>query len=201
MNARITQLIDQIKQLEEELTNEVQQHEDTLLFQLKGKKVEFEKSIRQAHRRLKTNVWVWLVGVRPINIITAPIIYSMIIPLLIVDLTISFYQISCFPIYKITRVRRSDYIVFDRQHLAYLNVFEKFHCLYCSYANGLIAYVQEILARTELYFCPIKHAHKLLATHRHYRRFMSYGDAENYPGRLEALRKSLAEKADKQSDG
>lgn len=135
MNARITQLIDQIKQLEEELTNEVQQHEDTLLFQLKGKKVEFEKSIRQAHRRLKTNVWVWLVGVRPINIITAPIIYSMIIPLLIVDLTISFYQISCFPIYKITRVRRSDYIVFDRQHLAYLNVFEKFHCL-CAGDSG-----------------------------------------------------------------
>lgn len=201
MNARIKQLIDQIKQLEDELSNEIQQHEDTLLFQLKGKKVEFEQSIRQAHRRLKINAWVWLVGVRPINIITAPIIYSMIIPLLIVDLTISFYQITCFPIYKIARVRRSGYIVFDRQHLAYLNIFEKFHCLYCSYANGLIAYVQEVLARTELYFCPIKHAHKLLSTHRHYRRFMSYADADNYPDRLEALRKSLAENPEKLSGG
>jgi len=197
MNVRVKALIDQIKQLEEELSHELQQHEDTLLFQLKGKKVEFEQSIKQAHRKLKINVWRWLVGVRPINIITAPVIYGMIIPLLIVDLSISFYQFSCFPIYKIARVRRCDYIVFDRQHLAYLNVFEKFHCLYCAYANGLIAYVQEILARTELYFCPIKHAHKLLATHRHYHHFMDYGDAEKYPDRLEALRKGLAKEPGK----
>ncbi|PIP02299.1 MAG: hypothetical protein COW18_06635 [Zetaproteobacteria bacterium CG12_big_fil_rev_8_21_14_0_65_54_13] len=194
MNSRVKALIDQMKQLEEELSSELQQQEDSLLFQLNGKKVEFEQSIRQAHRKLKINVWCWLVGVRPINIITAPIIYGMIIPLLIVDLSISFYQFSCFPIYKIAKVRRRDYIVFDRHHLAYLNIFEKFHCLYCAYGNGLIAYVHEILARTELYFCPIKHAHKLLATHRHYRHFIAYGDAKDYPARLEAMRQSLAEK-------
>jgi len=197
MSIRITQLIDQIKQLEDALSAELQQGEDRLLYQLKGKKVEFEKSIKQTHRQLKTGVWRWLVGVRPINIITAPVIYGMIVPLLLVDLAVSVYQLCCFPIYKINKVCRGDYIIIDRQHLAYLNVFEKFHCIYCGYANGLIAYMQEILARTELYFCPIRHARKLLATHRHYRNFLGYGDAENYPDRLEALRKSLAKQPKK----
>lgn len=192
MDVRIKQLIDQIKLLEDELSEELHRQEDQLLFQLKGKKVEFEQSIKQAHRKFKTNVWQWLFGLHPINLVTAPIIYSMIVPLVISDLFVSFYQATCFPVYKISKVRRSDFIVFDRHQLAYLNIFEKLHCAYCAYANGLNAYIQEILARTEQYFCPIKHAHKVLGTHKRYRKFMAYGDAENYQDRLETLRSDLA---------
>ncbi|RKZ78544.1 MAG: hypothetical protein DRQ35_05800 [Gammaproteobacteria bacterium] len=192
MNVRIKQIIDQIKLLEDELSEELHQQEDHLLFQLKGKKVEFEQSIKQAHRKFKTNVWQWLFGLHPINLVTAPIIYSMIVPLVISDLFVSFYQATCFPVYKISKVRRSDFIVFDRHQLAYLNIFEKLHCVYCAYANGLNAYIQEILARTEQYFCPIKHAHKVLGTHSRYRKYMEYGDAENYHDKLEILRNELA---------
>tara|TARA_R110001606_G_scaffold361754_5_gene515032 strand:- start:27554 stop:28150 length:597 start_codon:yes stop_codon:yes gene_type:complete len=192
MNTRIKELIEQIKQLEEDLSQEIQQQEHSMLYHLKGKKIEFEQSIKEAHRKLKTGVIQWLFGVRPINIITAPVIYGMIIPFILIDLAISFYQISCFPIYKIAKVRRADYIVFDRHNLAYLNIFEKFHCLYCAYANGLVAYIREILARTELYFCPIKHARKVLTPHRHYYQFINYGDATSYPDKLEAFRKKLA---------
>ena len=42
---------------------------------------------------------------------------------------------------------------------------ERFHGASCEYANGLIAYLREITAHTEEYFCPIKHAHKILGTH------------------------------------
>ena len=192
MDVRIKQLINQIKLLEDELSEELHQQEDQLLFQLNGKKVKFEQSIKQAHRKFKTNVWQWLFGLHPINLVTAPIIYSMIVPLVISDLFVSFYQACCFPVYKITKVRRSDFIVIDRHQLAYLNIFEKFHCLYCAYANGLISYIQEILARTEQYFCPIKHARKVLGTHKRYRKFIAYGDAENYHDRLETLRSNLA---------
>ena len=101
MNVRIDLLIDKIKQLEDELTNELHQQEENLLFQFKGKKIEFEQSIEQAHKKLKTSAWRWFFGLRPINIITAPIIYSMIIPLIITDLFVSFYHATCFPIYKI----------------------------------------------------------------------------------------------------
>ncbi|MDH5357805.1 MAG: hypothetical protein OEY48_03165 [Gammaproteobacteria bacterium] len=192
MDNRISQLIDQIKILEDELCDQLHQQEDELLFQLKGKKVEFEHSIKQAHHKLKTGVLQWIFAVRPFNILTAPIIYGMLIPLFIFDILISFYQASCFPIYKINKVHRGDYLVFDRRHLAYLNVFERLHCIYCSYANGLIAYAREILSRTELYFCPIKHAHKIIGSHHRYPRFFAYGDAENYHNKLETLRKKLA---------
>ena len=40
-------------------------------------------------------------------------------------------------------------MVIDRYALSYLNVIEKLNCVYCEYVNGLIAYVQEIAARTE----------------------------------------------------
>ena len=54
------------------------------------------------------------------------------------------YQAICFPVYKIPKVRRRDYLVFDRHHLAYLNIIEKINCAYCSYANGAIAFMREV---------------------------------------------------------
>ncbi len=65
---------------------------------------------------------------------------------------------------------------------------------YCAYASGLVAYVYEIVARTEQYFCPIKHARRVLGTHARYRRFLDYGAAEDYETRLEAFRVALGGK-------
>lgn len=53
------------------------------------------------------------------------------------------------------------------------------------------SYLREIVARTEEYFCPIKHAHKVLGTHTRYNRFLNYGDAEAYEAKLEAFRVGL----------
>jgi len=179
--------------IEDELNTALHEQEANLSFQIKGKRVEFERSIRQAHRKLKTGFFRWLVNNRPQNLLTGPIIYSLIIPLGILDLFVTFYQATCFPIYGVAKVRRADYIVFDRQHLEYLNFIEKFHCTYCAYGAGLIAYVGEIVARTENYFCPIKHARKVLGIHSRYSRFLDYGDAADYEARLEAFRVSLAD--------
>jgi hypothetical protein len=88
-------------------------------------------------------------------------------------------------------VRRSQYIVIDRHHVAYLNAIEKLNCVYCGYANGVFAYVREIAGRTEQYWCPIRHAKRVRAPHRHYRRFVDYGDAEGYRRRLLPLRDEL----------
>ena len=54
-----------------------------------------------------------------------------------------------------------------------------------------MAYMTEILARTEQYFCPIKHAHKILGTHARYHRFLEYGEAEAYEAKLEEFRVAL----------
>jgi len=191
MNKKIRDLLDQIAALEDDLRETVREQEASALFQIRGKRVEFETSVREAHLRLKNNFFHWLVTNRPQNLITGPIIYSMIVPLLILDLCVSFYQATCFPIYQITKVRRGDYIVFDRQQLEYLNFIEKFHCTYCAYGNGLMAYMSEIVGRTEEYFCPIKHARKVLGNHSRYARFLAYGDATDYQTRLEEYRVGL----------
>jgi hypothetical protein len=191
MNQRIEQLMSQMAALEDELLTALHEQESRIFFQIKGKRVEFERSVRDAHRKLKKNFFRWLVTNRPQNLITGPIIYGMALPMLVLDLLVSCYQWVCFPIYGIKRVRRGDYFVFDRHHLGYLNFIEKFHCFYCEYGNGLMAYMAEILARTEEYFCPIKHARKMLGTHARYKRFLDYGDAADYEKKLEAYRVAM----------
>ncbi len=193
MNDRIQHILSQINTLEDDLRQALNEQQHQVLFHIQGKRIEFERSVKETHMQLKTNFFRWLITYRPQNLITGPIIYAMIIPLIVTDLFISFYQLTCFPIYGIRKVRRSDYIIYDRQHLNYLNFIEKFHCTYCAYANGMIAYVSEIVARTEQYFCPIKHARKILGTHARYRHFLEYGDAQDYAKKLEAYRVSLSQ--------
>ena len=117
MNDRINHILNQMASLEAELRTAVHDQESRMFFQNKGKRVEFERSVREAHRKLKTSFFRWLVTDRPQNLITGPIIYAMVVPLLMLDACVSFYQWACFPIYGIAKVRRSDYLVFDRRHL------------------------------------------------------------------------------------
>ena len=194
MNEKISLILAQMAELEANLRTAVHEQESRIFFQIKGKRVEFEHSVKAAHRKLKKSFLRWLVTDRPQNLITGPVIYSLIVPLLMVDLCVSFYQWTCFPIYRITKVRRGDYLVFDRRHLGYLNFIEKFHCTYCEYGNGLLAYTSEIFARTEEYFCPIKHAHKILGTHARYNRFLAYGEAAAYEAKLQEYRIALGSK-------
>lgn len=194
MNERIRELLAQIGTLEDELRSNLHEQEQRLNYQLKGRRIEFEQSVKEAHARMKTGVLRWLFTSRPQNLLTAPVIYSMAVPLLLLDVGVSLYQLICFPVYRMARVRRADYFVYDRQHLGYLNVIERFHCNYCAYANGLLAYATEIVARTEQYFCPIKHARKIIGTHARYAHFLDYGDAADYAARLEEFRRALERK-------
>ncbi|EQC48637.1 hypothetical protein M899_1024 [Bacteriovorax sp. BSW11_IV] len=109
-------------------------------------------------------------------VLTAPVIYSMIIPAIILDLFIYIYQNICFPVYGIEKVDRSHYIAFDRHKLSYLNSIQKINCTYCSYFNGLIAYVREVASRTEKYWCPIKHSIRKKGLHKRHKEFFEYGD-------------------------
>ena len=90
-------------------------------------------------------------------------------------------------------MRRAEYLAFDRGDLPYLNLIERFNCFYCSYGNGVAAYFREVAARTEQYWCPIKHARRIVATHERYPRFFEFGDAEAYRQGLQRLRGQLAD--------
>jgi hypothetical protein len=194
-NNKIRKIRNQITALENELKTAIEEQSGHLRYQPEGKRVVFEQEIKEAHQITKLGVLRWFMTVRPQNYLTMPIIYGLAVPLLFFDLCISFYQLSCFPVYRISRVRRADYFVLDHQHLAYLNIIQKMHCMYCSYAVGLLAYAREITARTEQYFCPIKHARKILNAHSRYESFLNYGEADNFHGKLEEIRTELAKEA------
>jgi len=199
MNNRIRQILEQLSSLEDELQTALDEQASRLRYQIEDKRIIFEQTIRAAHRRVRLGVFRWFLTVRPQNFLTMPVIYSLIVPLVLFDLCVTFYQLTCFPVYGITRVRRADYIVMDHQQLAYLNIIEKVHCMYCSYAVGMLGYAREVTARTEQYFCPIKHASKILSAHSRYKDFLDYGDAENFHGKLEDFRADLAEIKNKET--
>jgi len=192
MNPHIAALTEKIRDLEKELDAELAKRRAELRIGLEHGRVAFEEELLRRHRELRRKLLPYVLGANPLVILTAPVIYAGIVPFLLLDLFVSVYQAVCFPIYGIAKVKRADYLVFDRHHLAYLNVLEKLNCAYCSYANGLIAYVREIAARTEQYWCPIKHARRVIGTHARYALFDDYGEGEGYPARLEQRRKALA---------
>jgi hypothetical protein len=191
MNSLIEALTGKIEELEAELDAEIGKRMAQLHVGLEKGRAVFEEEILRRHRELKRGVAAYILNAHPLVILTAPVIYSVIVPLVLLDLFVTVYQLICFPIYGIPKVKRKDYFVFDRGYLAYLNFVEKLNCAYCSYGNGLVAYTREIFARTEQYWCPIKHARRVVGAHARYLKFDDYGDAENYQPRLEQLRKSL----------
>lgn len=195
MTPRIAALTDTIRALESELDAELAKRRAELRVGLEHGRVAFEEEVLRRHRQLRQKILPFLFGANPLVVLTAPVIYAGIVPFLVLDFFVSIYQIVCFPIYGIAKVKRADYIVFDRHHLAYLNALEKLNCAYCTYANGLIAFTREIAARTEQYWCPIKHARRVIGTHGRYALFDDYGDGEGYQDRLVQLRKALAKDA------
>jgi len=190
---KLEELIAGIKKLEKELAGEIQKKEEEFLYTIRGKKVLFEREVRERHRQYLTRLSTYLAEASFASLVSAPFIWACLLPALLLDLLVTVYHAVCFPLYGIPKVRRSDYIVVDRRALRYLNLIERINCSYCGYFNGLIAYVQEIAARTEQYWCPIKHARKVAAIHSRYAKFLEYGDAESYRRRLEDLRRDFAD--------
>lgn len=191
MTHQIDELIRRIKELQEELETEFKQKREEFQFVIEKKRIRFAEEVARQQRRLKTGLFRYLIEARPLNILTAPVIYAGFIPFMALDLFLFIYQTICFPVYGIPKVKRADYLIFDREDLPYLNIIEKFNCFYCSYGNGLAAYAREVSARTEQYWCPIKHARRIKAAHDRYPRFFEFGDAESFSKGLERLRQEL----------
>ncbi|MBI4081656.1 MAG: hypothetical protein HY423_03500 [Candidatus Lambdaproteobacteria bacterium] len=188
MRSVLTELLERIHALEEELDAELTRRRERFRFTLRDKTVRFEHDVLQAQKALRVGLYRYLRGSSLLSFLTAPVIYSLIVPIALLDLGMTVYQWLCFPAYGIPRVERGPYLALDRHHLAYLNAIERVNCLYCAYGNGVLAYATEIASRTEQYWCPIKHARKVVAAHKRYVQFLEYGDAEGYRARLADLR-------------
>lgn len=154
-------------------------------------RVEFEHDVREWHTRCRQGLAAYVFGARPASLLVAPVIYSLLLPFVLIDLWVTAYQRIAFPLLGIDCVPRRRYFRLDRHKLRYLNGIEKANCTYCTYANGVVAFVREVAARTEQYWCPIKHARPIPAPHGRYHLFFDYGDAAAYRNELERQRRRL----------
>ena len=179
MVAQLDMLMEKLRSVEAEIEAELTRRREEFVSDRKPQD-RFRTGHQRIHRAIKTRATRYLIDANPLVVLTAPVIYSLIVPIALVDIWVMAYQAICFPVYRIPKVRRRDYLVFDRHHLAYLNVIEKINCAYCSYCNGAIAFVREVASRTEVYSVPIKHARRVLGPHPHYQGFADFGDAEGF---------------------
>jgi hypothetical protein len=184
MTAALDALTEKLRSVEAEIEAEFTKRREELRFHIESRRIVFEKEVLRIHHELKTRATRYLIDANPLMILASPVIYSLITPIALLDIWIMTYQAICFPVYKIQKVRRRDYLVFDRHHLAYLNIIEKINCAYCSYAKGAIAFMREVAARTEIYWCPIKHARRVLGPHPHYQGFADFGDVAGFREKL-----------------
>jgi hypothetical protein len=195
MSSPADTILSRIRDLQDQLEAEFDRRRDDFLYRLEKGRVIFDADMQRRHRAARVRLSDFLRQTRPLVVLTAPLIYGLIIPFALLDLMVTLYQRICFPIYRIETVRRADFIRIDRHHLQYLNALQKLNCVYCGYGNGLIAYVQEIAGRTEAYWCPIKHAARVGTAHAYYAQFVDYGDAEGFQAGLMANRAKVAPQA------
>lgn len=181
-------LIDKMKVLENELIEELQKEQAEVSYAIHQRKIYFEDNVIRQHKEYAIRLFTYLSEAPIKHLLSIPFIWMCVFPVALLDITISIYQLTCFPLYKIPKVKRQDYIVFDRRYLNYLNFIEKINCAYCSYVNGLFAYWQEIAARTEQFWCPIKHASRIKHLHSRYQKFVNYGDAKAYRAQQDSIR-------------
>ena len=186
-------LSSRIKSLEKELASVLEEKEKAFQYSWTKGKARFAEAVLSQHRSHKHWLPSYLLHGRFLAYLTAPIIYSGIVPFWLLDLFLIIYQGICFPVYGIPKVKRADYFFFDRANLKYLNLLERFNCWFCSYGNGLFAYATEIAARTEQHWCPIKHAQRLRAPHSRYSHFFDYGDAAQYCKQVETVRNDFVD--------
>jgi len=193
MNERLDALIGKMRLLEQELVEEAKKKESEFCYSVHEKAVHFTDEAKIRHRKLRLGVRHYLVNSRFLVLATSPVIWMCAIPIALTDIVGTIYQSICFPIYGIPKVRRSDYLAFDRHRLNYLNFFEKLNCEYCAYVNGILAYFTEIAGRTEQHWCPIKHAGCSKCAHSRYKHFVDFGDAEQYRRHIEEVRRSFGD--------
>ncbi len=189
--SRFDELRARVRLLEDDLEAEAQRLRAQLSERMANGRERFRSEVRARQRELRRGLLPYILGARAAHLLTAPLVYALIVPLLMLDLAFTVYQQVCFRAWGIERVRRADYFRFDRHRLGYLNLVEKLNCHYCAYGNGLLAYAREVAGRTEQYWCPVRHATSAASPHRQYRHFVAYGDAEAYQRELPILRRDL----------
>jgi len=176
----IAELLERLQELETQIETDLVEQRRRFRYSIEKRRVRFEAAVRAHHKTLRTSAARFVARSSVPATLFSPLVYAVIVPLVLLDFAVTVFQWICCPVYGIPKVPRTDFIVVDRHHLAYLNPIEKLNCAYCGYANGVLAYAREIAGRAEAHWCPIKHARKTLGQHRRYYAFADFGDVDGW---------------------
>jgi len=199
-NKNIEEILSQIKELENQLIEEFKKKEEKFFYKIENEKAKFEQRVILDGKSKIISSLKYLSSF-PITVIaTIPFIWAMIIPIILTDIFVTIYQAICFPIYKIPKVKRKEYVIMDRYNLFYLDKVERINCWYCEYFNGVVAYVREIAARTEQFWCPIKHSRPIKEKHSRYDNFFDFGDYTQYRDELNEKRTNFDDIKEKEKE-
>ena len=178
MKNKIYKLLQEIKNKKIQIWKEYDKLKNKYWFKIDWKKIIWNKLTKKQLKKSKKSILDTLFSAQIRELLSIPFIWIMIIPAIILDIFIFIYQNTAIRLYKIPFTKRSNYIIFDRKQLAYLNIIQKINCIYCSYFNWLMQYAVEVAWKTERYWCPIKNARKKYWEHEWEKYFAEYWDVE-----------------------
>lgn len=89
-------LAHEIVRLQAELDREIEGRRRALGVEITERIIGFERGVVETHRELRLSGARFIAQSDLMSWLTAPVIYSLIVPLVIVDLWVSLYQAICF---------------------------------------------------------------------------------------------------------
>ena len=104
MSTRMDDLLARMRTLQDELEEEIAEKRVAFRYKLENGRIVWEEEARRQHRALRIRWLRFLAYTRPMVLLTAPFIYSLIIPFVLLHLFVIIYQAACFPVYGIPKV-------------------------------------------------------------------------------------------------
>ena len=102
------------RELDREIDRLLTEGREQFRYTLERGRVVFERGMQNLHRQRRKGLLRYLRDTPITFILSAPLIYGMLVPYVILDLSVTVFQHICFRIYGIPRVRRGDFLVIDR---------------------------------------------------------------------------------------
>ena len=125
MSPYVERFVERLRDAEDDLKREVDEQQRRWHYRIHHGRVWFDKELRESHRHLRQSIPAYILQGDLLSLLTAPVVYSLLLPFALLDLWVTLYQWVCFPIYGMPRVPRRRYFTVDRHKLAYLNGIEK----------------------------------------------------------------------------
>ncbi len=88
MDARFAELLEKLRGAEADVEAELTRRREALRFDVHNRRVVFEQEVRRVHATMKKNALRYFAEARPLVVLTAPVIYSVIVPIIVLDIMV-----------------------------------------------------------------------------------------------------------------